>query len=81
MPLYLSTRINSDRALLGGGSMSGTRTVPYGREDRRLLHISFSQDVLPKPIYQTILSEDYNNQIIPFFNALGIKTKYLLQYV
>ena len=62
-----STRINSDRALLGGGSMSGTRTVPYGREDRRLLHVSFSQDVLPKPIYQLILSEDYNNRIIPFF--------------
>ena len=31
----LYTRINSDIALLGGGSMSGTRTVPYGREDRR----------------------------------------------
>ena len=62
-----NTRINSDRALLGGGSMSGTRTVPYGREDRRLLHVSFSQDVLPKPIYQLILSEDYNNRIIPFF--------------
>ena len=63
------TRINSDRALLGGGSMSGTRTrtVPYGREDRRLLHVSFSQDVVPKPIYQLILSEDYNNRIIPFF--------------
>ena len=61
------TRINSDIALLGGGSMSGTRTVPYGREDRWLLHVSFSQDVLPKPIYQLILSEDYNNRIIPFF--------------
>ena len=47
--------------------MSGTRTVPYGREDRWLLHVSFSQDVLPKPIYQLILSEDYNNRTIPFF--------------
>ena len=61
--------------------MSGTRTVPYGREDRWLLHVSFSQDVLPKPIYQLILSEDYNNRIIPFLNSLVIRTKYLLQYV
>ena len=57
--------------------MSGTRTVPYGREDRRLLHVSFSQDVLPKPIYQLILSEDYNNRIIPYFYCTGNQNQVL----
>ena len=41
----------------------------------------FSQDVLSKPIYKLILSEDYNNRILPFFNTRGIETKDLREYV
>ena len=52
--------------------MSGTRTV--GRTGGCSM---FSQDVLPKPIYQLILSEDYNNRIIIYMGRGGR----VLQYV
>ena len=55
------TRINSDRALLlvvGGGSMSGTRTVPYGREDRRLRSMLFR-------FHKTFYLNQYTNSFCP----------------
>ena len=35
----------------------------------------FSQDVLPKPIYQFILSEDYKNGIPPCFQGTGYQNQ------
>ena len=71
--LWINTRINSDRALLGGGVHVigySDGTVGWTRGCSM-----FSQDVLPKSIYQLNLSEDYNSRILPFFQDTGYQNQ------